>query len=426
MFRKKQIALGLALALGLTAQAGAAVTPQSYVEGTGGDWTWNIDAATYSTTGYIKFNDWGYKGPTGLGVNDYVVTSPVSGVTGYDPSRPGQVQTVTTVPADWRTPDPAKDVVYDTFYPGTPYPNANMDGNVNFYKWAYTTPTSVFADMRIDKAGNYLVYEDSMSFGFYDTFDYNAGGVGDPVTTVDTNINFQPYAITDAFGWCGSVLTPDPNALMEMAGQVAFDFAFDAYLFDGVRGVDLPSTQIVPGFVMRSYGEYEVNVTTLGGIEQKYFGSAVGNNMNPDTVISGAGPDGIPGTPDDVVPNGGEIAPEAWNLVSFLGAGVVPNGVWVSADSFEADGLTRILKPNGDWNVTVVPEGTPGAIYHNNDFGGFAFLLRADAQRVVTWYDVNGFSDYPTTVPVPAAVWLFGSGLLGLMGVARRRGEKSC
>lgn len=28
----------------------------------------------------------------------------------------------------------------------------------------------------------------------------------------------------------------------------------------------------------------------------------------------------------------------------------------------------------------------------------------------------------PTTVPVPAAVWLFGSGLLGLIGVARKRG----
>jgi hypothetical protein len=26
-----------------------------------------------------------------------------------------------------------------------------------------------------------------------------------------------------------------------------------------------------------------------------------------------------------------------------------------------------------------------------------------------------------TAVPVPAAVWLFGSGILGLVGVARRR-----
>jgi hypothetical protein len=27
----------------------------------------------------------------------------------------------------------------------------------------------------------------------------------------------------------------------------------------------------------------------------------------------------------------------------------------------------------------------------------------------------------PAVVPVPAAVWLFGSGLIGLLGIARRR-----
>ncbi len=35
-----------------------------------------------------------------------------------------------------------------------------------------------------------------------------------------------------------------------------------------------------------------------------------------------------------------------------------------------------------------------------------------------TWSDFNAA---PPAVPVPAAVWLFGSGLLGLVGVARRR-----
>ena len=46
------------------------------------------------------------------------------------------------------------------------------------------------------------------------------------------------------------------------------------------------------------------------------------------------------------------------------------------------------------------------------------------------WSDLNGVDTAPTfvsgtvtvnPVPVPAAVWLFGSGLLGLIGVARRR-----
>jgi hypothetical protein len=63
-----------------------------------------------------------------------------------------------------------------------------------------------------------------------------------------------------------------------------------------------------------------------------------------------------------------------------------------------------------------------GATWHSNDFAGFAFLLRADANRVVTYINPNGWSDYATTtVPVPAAVWLFGSGLLGLVGIAHRK-----
>ncbi len=34
---------------------------------------------------------------------------------------------------------------------------------------------------------------------------------------------------------------------------------------------------------------------------------------------------------------------------------------------------------------------------------------------------ISGVANAPSAVPVPAAVWLFGSGLMGLVGVARRR-----
>jgi hypothetical protein len=36
-------------------------------------------------------------------------------------------------------------------------------------------------------------------------------------------------------------------------------------------------------------------------------------------------------------------------------------------------------------------------------------------------YSIGPFDPGPQVVPVPAAVWLFGSGLLGLVGVARRK-----
>jgi len=44
-----------------------------------------------------------------------------------------------------------------------------------------------------------------------------------------------------------------------------------------------------------------------------------------------------------------------------------------------------------------------------------------NAGQIVGWYDGSGFLAPPAaTVPIPAAVWLLGSGLIGLIGVRRR------
>ena len=57
--------------------------------------------------------------------------------------------------------------------------------------------------------------------------------------------------------------------------------------------------------------------------------------------------------------------------------------------------------------------GTPGP-------GGNAGPFLSVARFQSTGPDQNG-SDFVGAVPVPAAVWLFGSGLLGLVGIARGR-----
>ena len=51
--------------------------------------------------------------------------------------------------------------------------------------------------------------------------------------------------------------------------------------------------------------------------------------------------------------------------------------------------------------------GTSFGEFHGNSFTSFSYEVTAAG-----------------VVPVPAAVWLFGSGLLALMGVARRRSHK--
>jgi hypothetical protein len=355
--------------------------------------TTTIDAATYNGSyGTIIFNDHGYTGPTGVGANDFQVGA------GFDSTRIGQIQKVVTKDPDWITPDAPKKIFADGFNPtgAGPFPNANMDAQVNFYKWGYTTVGgSTFSDMQIDKAGNYHVAKSDMAFKFYDSFKYNDGT--NPVSTYDTDINFQPYAVSDAKGWCGSVLNSNPNGVAAMGGQVTFDFAFDAYLNNGHPETgDLPSTQIVPGFVMRSYGDYTLDVRTSGGVRQLYTGTAAMNNTNPLT---------------------GALDPAWQNQVSFLGAGVVPTGVWVLND--------------GTKDVQIVAAGTAGATWHQNSFGGYAFMLRADASRTLEFIALDGHSDYVSTdpaayasiasVPEPDtyAMMAVGLGLVG--GMARRR-----
>lgn len=372
-------------------------------------WTTTIDAATYGgSSGTITFNDWGYTGPTGVGANDFQVGS------GFDASSIGQIQHVVTQTPDYATSDPGHTVVGDLMNTPT-YANANMDGGVNFYQWGYTTPYGgTFSNMQIDKAGNYHIAKADMSFKGYDSFEYRDTTGINATQTRDSIINFKPYTVSDAKGWCGSVLSPDPNGLAQMAGQVTFDFAIDVYFDFGSE--TFSSTELVPGFVMRSYGDYELSVTTSGGGLQHYYGSAVGNNTNPESIVQGVG---------------GTLDPAYQNLVSFLGAGVLPTGAWVSADSFNADGSKKMrtdFNPTtGEsrqvWDVTIVAEGTEGAVWHQNAYGGFAYMLRADGMRILDYVNPEGHSLYVATVPEPEtyAMMLIGVGLVGGMAARRRR-----
>lgn len=194
-----------------------------------------------------------------------------------------------------------------------------------------------------------------------------------------------------------------------MAGQVTFDFAFDAYLSSQYQGSEPGKTgnasesaiQIVPGFVMRSYGDYEVAYAE-DGYSTTYYGSAVVNNTNPLT---------------------GEVDAAYQNKVSFLGAGVVPLGVWININQVRADGTWdySVAATQGADGTADGEARADGSVWHFNAFGGYAFLMRADGMRILDYVNPAGHSDYVSAVPVPAAAWLLGSGLLGLAGVARRR-----
>ena len=66
----------------------------------------------------------------------------------------------------------------------------------------------------------------------------------------------------------------------------------------------------------------------------------------------------------------------------------------------------------GEYSVVTLDgdnSGTPGTAMTGGPFIGFS----------------PTFTGTATVVPIPAAAWLFGSGLLGMVGVARRRRQKT-
>ena len=363
----------------------------------------------------ITFNDWGYSGPGGRTAKDWAA------INGF--GEVGQVQHVVTLRPDYKTPDAAYDIKRDLFN-NPVYTNANMDGSANFFHWGYTSPGydrpttqaqidayrakdytssakvgSQFNNMQIDLDGDYHVAKADMNFGYYNTFSYvDATGVNLP-QDVATNISFQPYAASDAIGWCGSVLADHPATTTEaIAGQLKFDFAFDVYLFGNFSSVN-----IAPEFEMRSYGTLAVDVWS-GAEHQTFTSDAVVNNTNPDNT------------------DRWDVDPNFANLVSFHGAGVLPDGVWLSADSVDQFGNIKMNTDGTHHEFTIVAAGTPGAVWHYNAFGGYAWILRADGIRLLDYYNESVYGPAPSSaVPAPTSMLLVGAGLAGLCGLRRRR-----
>ncbi|MCW9014347.1 MAG: VPLPA-CTERM sorting domain-containing protein [Gammaproteobacteria bacterium] len=438
---------------------------------------------TSITNGTATFDDWGYAGPDGRTAMDFGSVNGFGGLAEGNTLDPtggvGQIQHVVTTGPDGLTPDAGY-----TFSNGYPeiYTDASMDSQVNFYDKAYTTVAgSTFNNMQIDYDGDYLVRREDMSFEYYRTFEYTMdlnNPDPDPETagyprfvddgTYDTAIQFKPYALSDATGWCGSVTASNPGALEAMAGQVQFDFAFESYMGRvGLEGDGTPgegALQIVPDFQMRSYGSLTIETEFPDGSTYTYTADAVVNNTNPTAGAVN------PATGLNEV-GGAGVDEDFYNQVSFMGGGSVPGRVFVrllDTSTYDASTLTvshqenidevfnaadeiyieAIYDANGDFVEAIdtrTGEVMENVVLHNNAFSGYGFILRADGLRIIDAIDFTEYGDMSgipasafntdgdfvnlegvvvqdlSAVPVPAAVWLFGSGLIGLIGAARRK-----
>lgn len=380
-------------------------------------------------TGTMTFSDWGFIGPYGRTALDFEHLNGF-GNGMLDPAAPafcladpaacdiGQMQHVVTNDADGLTAD-RPHTAYASLTNDPEWTNANVDAVTTFYKWAFNSGGgSRFSNMLIDLDGDYHVAKNDMKFEFYNVLKYRQIGTEGATPDQDwsNSLAFHPYALTDGKGWCGSIEATHPGTLEAMAGQITFDVAFDVYFNlgdydgDGVNSYSYMNTEIVRDFEMRSYGDLHIDVTTTLGDRQVMDARAIVNNTSPVDPMYAAG-----STP--VISIDMPVDENFYNTVSFMGGGVtdynqncvVLNEVW---NNFGVQGVN--FGPGIDKidHVLDVPQGpnfttecaTAGGVVQNHAFSEYAFILRADGNRFVDWFDEATYGPNPIDTEADAVM----------------------
>lgn len=122
----------------------------------------------------------------------------------------------------------------------------------------------------------------------------------------------------------------------------------------------------------------------------------------------------------------GQNNAKSYQSLPFIGdfsAGLTSNGN-VLGFSIDVTDI-KAFNPGSEWDGAAFAEKV-GIWFHpffgevESDQDGKITLLDINKQG---WYDIA--NHHTTVVPVPAAVWLFGSALAGFAGVSRRKAKKS-
>jgi hypothetical protein len=158
------------------------------------------------------------------------------------------------------------------------------------------------------------------------------------------------------------------------------------------------------------------NVIRVTNLELNFDNDALDGFYNAD-FITGKGSDIYGFDPAEF-----DFSPAEENsaaMIQLNNALSLADTVPVGAGSIGSD---QYFIPAIEFNFPVPPIDIWGA-FGGENFGALWDACETDCLSGVTALrpdDVNTFAKF-SPVPVPAAVWLFGSGLLGLIGIAKRK-----
>ena len=233
---------------------------------------------------------------------------------------------------------------------------------------------------------------DRANFTMLDPTGGMTGGTNDVVMTWDGNAynNISDYTGTTSVSNVTASSNQAFNGNLWTAHNIQV-FTQGSYVFDtalsggngeaGLLTLNVGAGQLGMHMLFDWGGNTNIDVAVLAAPGQAFFGSGVGSFGGSCTSVPGSN--------------------------CLYNSGV--------ASSFAGNNLANRPAGNQTWMLTSIDgnaDGTPGiSMAGGGPFQNFNANFNAN---------LTG-TDKPAVIPVPAAVWLLGSGLLGLVGVARRR-----
>ena len=169
-----------------------------------------------------------------------------------------------------------------------------------------------------------------------------------------------------------------------------------------MQGIDSVGT-LVGGMVFSwNGGSHQISIVMDAGQLFAQMGTLIGGGAT--TTVGGS----------YTLLSPGPAAP-AVARTSMLNTGAGCNGVTL-ATQVNAYTINTNMANLGICTTGMVNDGIPGVGMTSPSFGNFNGNFDIMSATMVSYVTAPA-----AAVPVPAAVWLFGSGLLGLVGIARRK-----